>query len=67
MDIHLFLQHSKTYVQKEAAWMVSNIAAGSRNQIQALLNLKLITPLLDILRNGEFRVRLFGCFQPENR
>lgn len=51
------LRHSKTYVQKEAAWMVSNIAAGSRNQIQALLNLKLITPLLDILRNGEFRAQ----------
>ena len=36
--------------------MASNIAAGTEYQIQALLNLNLVSALLEILKKGEFKV-----------
>lgn len=45
------MRHSKPSVQKEAAWAVSNIAAGPAQQIQQLLTCGLLPPLIDLLRN----------------
>lgn len=45
------LRHPKPSVQKEAAWAVSNIAAGPCQQIQQLITCGLLPPLIDLLRN----------------
>ncbi len=52
------MRHPKSSVQKEAAWAVSNIAAGPCQQIQQLITCGLLAPLVDLLRN----VCRNGCF-----
>uniref|UniRef100_A0A672JEX5 Importin subunit alpha n=1 Tax=Salarias fasciatus TaxID=181472 RepID=A0A672JEX5_SALFA len=49
------LRHSKSSVQKEAAWALSNIAAGPSKQIQQLINCGLFAPLVELLRSGYFK------------
>ena len=43
------LQHSKHNVMKEAAWTISNIAAGNQEQIQALIDNNILAPLMMVL------------------
>lgn len=45
------MRHSKPSVQKEAAWALSNIAAGPCKQIQQLITCGLLPPLVEQLRN----------------
>lgn len=45
------MHHPKPSLQKEAAWAVSNIAAGPRQQIQQLITCGLLPHLVDILKN----------------
>ena len=56
----LLMKHPKASVQKEAAWAVSNIAAGPCQQIQQLITCGLIPPLVDLLRNVN-REDVGGC------
>jgi len=43
------LTHHKTSIQKEAAWMISNVTAGNATQIQAVIDAGLIPLVLDII------------------
>lgn len=45
------MRHPTANVQKEAAWALSNIAAGPCQQIQQLITCGLLPPLVDLLRN----------------
>lgn len=45
------MRHSKASVQKEAAWALSNIAAGPCKQIQQVITCGLLPPLVEQLRN----------------
>jgi len=43
------LAHQKHSIQKEAAWMISNVTAGNPNQIQAVIDNGLIPLVIDII------------------
>lgn len=43
------LRHAKPTIQKEAAWTLSNIAAGPCQQIQQLITCGLLPPLVELL------------------
>ena len=47
----------KQSLRKEACWTISNITAGSKEQIQAVIDANIIPPLVDKVRNGEPDVR----------
>uniref|UniRef100_A0A2K6UG20 Importin subunit alpha n=1 Tax=Saimiri boliviensis boliviensis TaxID=39432 RepID=A0A2K6UG20_SAIBB len=51
------LQHSKPSIQKEAAWALSNLAAGPCQHIQQLLAYDSLPPLVAVLKHGEFKVQ----------
>lgn len=52
------LQHPKKSLRKEACWLLSNIAAGTRKQITALLNEpRLVPEVLQHLSWGQWEVR----------
>jgi hypothetical protein len=44
-------------VQKEAAWTLSNITAGTQVQIQAVIQAELVPLLVHVLATGESRVQ----------
>ena len=50
------LQHPKLNLVKEAAWTISNITAGNSAQIQMVIDAGCLTPLIDILIKGDFKV-----------
>lgn len=54
--IPVLMKHKKPSVQKEAAWALSNIAAGPCRQIQQLITCGLLPPLVEQLRNVRSRV-----------
>jgi hypothetical protein len=54
---HALLTHSKIGVQKEAAWALSNITAGTQSQIQAVIQANLVPLLVQVLTIGEMRVQ----------
>jgi hypothetical protein len=54
---HALLTHHKIGVQKEAAWTLSNITAGTQLQIQAVISADLVPVLVNVLAHGELRVQ----------
>lgn len=47
------LEYPKSSIQKLAAWMMSNMAAGPRHHVQQLALCNLLPVLVDLLRNTE--------------
>lgn len=45
----LLLQHHRVNIVKEAAWTISNITAGTMEQIQHVINAGLLPPLIHVL------------------
>lgn len=43
------LQHIKASIKKEACWMLSNITAGSTEQIQAVIDHNLVPLVIEVL------------------
>lgn len=56
--------HSNREIQKEACWTLSNIAAGTVDQIQAVINSGAIPPLVKLVRNKKTdqEVRSEACW-----
>ncbi|PKA57715.1 Importin subunit alpha-1 [Apostasia shenzhenica] len=50
-------QSYKKSIKKEACWTISNITAGNKEQIQAVIDANLIGPLVDLLQNAEFDIK----------
>lgn len=55
------MHHPKPSIQKEAAWAVSNIAAGPHQQIQQLITCGLLPHLVDLLKNVGGRMSFYKC------
>ncbi|GAB4835666.1 Importin subunit alpha-4 [Ancistrocladus abbreviatus] len=53
----LLTQNHKKSIKKEACWTISNITAGNKAQIQAVIEANLVLPLVDLLQNAEFDVK----------
>lgn len=51
------LSSSKKGIRKEACWTISNITAGNKEQIQAVIEATIIPPLIQLLSNAEFDIR----------
>ena len=50
-----FLGATKESIRKEACWTISNITAGNREQIQAVIDNHCLPALIEILAHGEFK------------
>lgn len=57
----LLLRHTKPTIQKEAAWTLSNIAAGPCQQIQQLITCRLLPPLVELLDKVRVQCCLSSC------
>lgn len=55
------LSSSKKGIRKEACWTISNITAGNKEQIQAVIEANIIPPLIQLLSNAEFDIRKVLC------
>lgn len=53
----LLMQNHKKSIKKEACWTISNITAGNRAQIQAVIEANIIQPLVHLLQNAEFEIK----------
>ncbi|KAK1316862.1 Importin subunit alpha-1 [Acorus calamus] len=53
----LLTKNYKKSIKKEACWTVSNITAGNRDQIQAVMDANIIHPLVGLLQYAEFDVK----------
>jgi importin subunit alpha-1 len=60
------LASPKEGIRKEACWTVSNITAGSPQQIQAVIDANIIPPLINILQNADFKTKKEACWAMSN-
>lgn len=51
------LSSPKKGIRKEACWTISNITAGNKNQIQAVIDANIIPPLIQLLAHAEFDIK----------
>uniref|UniRef100_A0A0D9Y7Y9 Importin subunit alpha n=1 Tax=Oryza glumipatula TaxID=40148 RepID=A0A0D9Y7Y9_9ORYZ len=54
---NLLTTTQKKSVKREACWTISNITAGTKEQIQAVIDSNIIAPLLHLLQHAEFDVK----------
>nr|XP_058927146.1 LOW QUALITY PROTEIN: importin subunit alpha-1-like [Kogia breviceps] len=57
IDSGAVLTNSKTNIQKEATWTMSNIAAGCQDQIQQVVNHGLVPFLVGVLSKADFKTQ----------
>ncbi|KAK9756887.1 hypothetical protein RND81_01G127400 [Saponaria officinalis] len=55
--LKLLTENYKKSIKKEACWTVSNITAGTKDQIQAVIVAGIIGPLVQLLQNAEFDIK----------
>ncbi|KAK0598003.1 hypothetical protein LWI29_030710 [Acer saccharum] len=55
--LNLLTNNYKKSIMKEACWTISNITAGNKEQIHAVIEAKIIGPLVHLLQNAEFDVK----------
>ncbi|XP_022846381.1 importin subunit alpha-6-like [Olea europaea var. sylvestris] len=55
--LNLLTQNYKKSIKKEACWTISNITAGNKDQIQAVIEAGIISPLVQLLQNAEFEIK----------
>ncbi|KAL3652910.1 hypothetical protein CASFOL_002591 [Castilleja foliolosa] len=55
--LNLLTQNHKKSIKKEACWTISNITAGNKDQIQAVIEAGIISPLVLLLQNAEFEIK----------
>uniref|UniRef100_H2YTX7 Importin subunit alpha n=1 Tax=Ciona savignyi TaxID=51511 RepID=H2YTX7_CIOSA len=60
------LAHDKPTIQKEAAWTLSNITAGTQSQIQAVIDHHLIPILIALLMKGDYKTQKEACWAITN-
>ncbi|XP_010495334.1 PREDICTED: importin subunit alpha-1-like [Camelina sativa] len=53
----ILTQNYKRSIKKETCWTISNITAGTKEQIQAVLEANLIAPLVKLLQCAEFDIK----------
>jgi len=59
------LQHASEAIKKESCWTISNITAGSKEQIQAVIDANIIPPLVEVLTKADFKTRKEVCLNIE--
>merc|ERR1719311_815286 len=60
------LNSPKKGIRKEACWTISNITAGTREQIQAGIEANIIPPLVQLLATAEFDIKKEAAWSISN-
>ena len=55
--LQLLTNYNKKSIKKEACWTISNITAGNKEQIQAVISSGIIGPLVELLARAEFDIK----------
>ncbi|KAJ8498001.1 hypothetical protein OPV22_008553 [Ensete ventricosum] len=55
--LNLLTHNHKKSIKKEACWTISNITAGNKEQIQAVIAAAIIGPLVHLLQTAEFDIK----------
>ncbi|KAL2921208.1 Importin subunit alpha-2 [Bienertia sinuspersici] len=55
--LNLLTHNHKKSIKKEACWTISNITAGNKAQIQAVVEAGLVGPLVNLLQTAEFDIK----------
>ncbi|XP_047330906.1 importin subunit alpha-1a-like [Impatiens glandulifera] len=55
--LSLMAHNHKKSIKKEACWAISNITAGSSEQIQAVIDAGIFGPLINLLQTAEFDIK----------
>lgn len=62
----LLTQNHKKSIKKEACWTISNITAGNKAQIQAVVEANIILPLVHLLQHAEFDIKKEAAWAVSN-
>ena len=60
------LDNSKKNIRKEACWTLSNVTAGTADQIQSVINADVFPKLIELLRSSEFDIQKEAAWAVSN-
>jgi len=60
------LSSSKEGIRKEACWTISNITAGNTEQIQAVIDAGIFSPLINLLASSDLKTKKEACWAVSN-
>ena len=60
------LHSQKKGIRKEACWAISNIMAGTREQIQAVIEANVVSPLVHLLATAEVDIKKEAAWSISN-
>lgn len=63
---HLILHQQKEKICKEAVWFLSNITAGNKQQVQAVIDAGLLPKIVENLSKGEFQTQKEAAWAVSN-
>lgn len=55
--INILLNSQYETIKKEACWTISNVAAGNRQQIQAVIDANVFPVLINIMQIADFKTK----------
>ncbi|TXG65190.1 hypothetical protein EZV62_006465 [Acer yangbiense] len=64
--LNLLTNNYKKSIKKEACWTISNITAGNKEQIHAVIEANIIGPLIHLLQNAEFDIKTEAAWAISN-
>jgi len=56
-NIGPYQEYGRNGIKKEACWTISNITAGNKDQVQAVIDANIIPPLIHLLLHAEFEIK----------
>ncbi|MBA0742532.1 hypothetical protein Gogos_015581 [Gossypium gossypioides] len=64
--LNLLTNNFEYTIKKKICWTISNITAGNKEQIQAVVEVNIIAPLVHLLQNAEFDIKKEAAWAIKN-
>jgi importin subunit alpha-2 len=66
MMVAIAKYNNKASIVKEAMWLTSNVAAGTKEQIQSIIDIQLIPLVIEVMKKGDFKSQFESCWVINN-
>ena len=58
LNVYAYADNPKKNIRKEACWTISNVTAGTAEQIQVVINASVFPKLIELLQASEFDIQV---------
>lgn len=60
--LRILFEHNKPAIKKEACWAISNITAGTADQIKTVMEAGILPDLVNLMEVADFKIKKEACW-----